>query len=190
MFTPLFIIIEHSADPNPHFDYRIMNKSHQTRFERLLREERQSLWSQRDAWFDGKPLEGADPSTEHSEDDIFDRLQSIQFALGRIAAGTYGTCAKCGREISLERLKVQPAACLCLDCQIAKEAIEQGNLRSPPPSDRTPVLRKVSAPRPCLLGGFSPPARLSFGQHSQTKREAMLFSVGRWEAGDSSPLPP
>jgi len=112
-----------------------MDESHKNRFKSLLREERQSLWSQRDALFDGKSHEGTEPgdvSAEYSEDEIFDRLQSIQFALGRIAAGTYGTCAKCGREISVERLEAQPTACLCLGCQLAKEAIDSGHSHSSP----------------------------------------------------------
>ena len=37
-------------------------------------------------------------------------------ALMRIDAGTYGTCASCGKEIASERLEAYPWAALCIDC--------------------------------------------------------------------------
>lgn len=50
-------------------------------------------------------------------------LAAIDAALGRIDAGTYGTCESCGREISLERLEAYPWASLCIDC---KREVERG----------------------------------------------------------------
>ncbi len=44
-------------------------------------------------------------------------LASIDAALGRIEDGTYGTCTRCGRQISAERLEARPYAELCIDCQ-------------------------------------------------------------------------
>jgi len=44
-------------------------------------------------------------------------LAAIDSALGRVDAGTYGTCERCGREISLERLEAYPWASLCIDCK-------------------------------------------------------------------------
>jgi RNA polymerase-binding protein DksA len=38
-------------------------------------------------------------------------------ALGRIADGTYGRCARCGNEISPERLEAMPRATLCVNCK-------------------------------------------------------------------------
>jgi RNA polymerase-binding protein DksA len=46
-----------------------------------------------------------------------DRLQLIVHALARVTNGTYGTCAECGENIPLERLKALPFALLCVDCQ-------------------------------------------------------------------------
>jgi DnaK suppressor protein len=40
----------------------------------------------------------------------------IHAALGRIAAGNYGTCANCGCEIPAARLAVLPTATLCIAC--------------------------------------------------------------------------
>jgi RNA polymerase-binding protein DksA len=44
-------------------------------------------------------------------------LAAIDAALGRVEAGTYGTCESCGREISPERLEAYPWASLCIDCK-------------------------------------------------------------------------
>jgi RNA polymerase-binding protein DksA len=48
-------------------------------------------------------------------------LASIDSALARIEAGTYGSCANCGREISPERLEAIPWSTLCLDCKRREE---------------------------------------------------------------------
>ena len=42
-------------------------------------------------------------------------LGEIAAALGRLDAGTYGTCTACGRQIPEERLEAVPWAALCLD---------------------------------------------------------------------------
>jgi RNA polymerase-binding transcription factor DksA len=46
-----------------------------------------------------------------------EELSRIQIALGRLDAGTYGQCARCGRRISKERLDEIPAAVFCRNCQ-------------------------------------------------------------------------
>jgi len=46
-----------------------------------------------------------------------DRLRLIDQALARVDNGTYGTCAECGEDIPVERLKALPFALLCVDCQ-------------------------------------------------------------------------
>lgn len=43
-------------------------------------------------------------------------VAAIQAALGRIEAGTYGVCVKCGEDISEQRLDVLPHTPLCKDC--------------------------------------------------------------------------
>lgn len=47
-------------------------------------------------------------------------LQRIGNALQRIEDGNYGNCLSCGQPIMENRLEVDPAALLCIDC--AKEA--------------------------------------------------------------------
>ncbi len=43
-------------------------------------------------------------------------LRKIDAALARIDAGDYGWCVTCGEEIAAERLKLDPAAPVCIDC--------------------------------------------------------------------------
>jgi len=45
------------------------------------------------------------------------RLKDVNDALGKIKKGNYGTCENCKQTIPLKRLKVSPAARLCLKCQ-------------------------------------------------------------------------
>lgn len=45
-----------------------------------------------------------------------DEIKQIDAALARIEAGTYGVCAKCGEDISPERLALLPATPLCKTC--------------------------------------------------------------------------
>src|SRR3712207_2709723 len=51
------------------------------------------------------------------EDNSEGVLSAIERALERIEAGTYGTCQRCGRQISEERLEALPYAELCIDCK-------------------------------------------------------------------------
>jgi len=46
-------------------------------------------------------------------------IQQIRLALLRIENGTYGTCAKCGKEIGLKRLEARPIATRCIECASA-----------------------------------------------------------------------
>jgi DnaK suppressor protein len=48
-------------------------------------------------------------------------LVQVDAALRRLDEGTYGICARCGREISTERLEALPSATLCITCQAEVE---------------------------------------------------------------------
>ena len=48
------------------------------------------------------------------------KLRDINIALEKIKKGTYGICEKCGKKISIERLKAWPEARLCQKCQQEK----------------------------------------------------------------------
>jgi len=49
-------------------------------------------------------------------------IEQITAALNRIAAGTYGRCTRCGRQIASARLEVLPYASACIECQSHAEA--------------------------------------------------------------------
>ena len=44
-------------------------------------------------------------------------LRALEAALERIAEGSYGACIDCGLDVGFERLKVEPGALRCIDCQ-------------------------------------------------------------------------
>lgn len=48
-------------------------------------------------------------------------LDRVETALGRVDAGTYGTCASCGKSIEAARLKALPHATLCIACKRKEE---------------------------------------------------------------------
>ena len=48
-------------------------------------------------------------------------LQRIQMAFKRLESGDYGFCVKCGEEIDERRLRVDPAALVCIDCARSAE---------------------------------------------------------------------
>jgi RNA polymerase-binding transcription factor DksA len=48
------------------------------------------------------------------------RIDEIDAALDRIAAGTYGSCVRCGTAIPAERLEFRPYAAGCVSCQQAR----------------------------------------------------------------------
>lgn len=52
-------------------------------------------------------------------DSIKGQLDDVDAALSRIEEGEYGTCARCGSEISAARIEARPASILCVDCKSA-----------------------------------------------------------------------
>ena len=67
----------------------------------------------------------ADDANETSEQETMLTLQhsaereldQVNMALSRIDAGTYGTCANCGKPINPARLEARPSSTLCINCQ-------------------------------------------------------------------------
>jgi RNA polymerase-binding transcription factor DksA len=47
-------------------------------------------------------------------------VEEIDEALARLADGTYGTCANCGKEIGAARLDFRPSSIYCVDCAALK----------------------------------------------------------------------
>ncbi|HEX7012258.1 MAG TPA: TraR/DksA family transcriptional regulator [Steroidobacteraceae bacterium] len=60
-------------------------------------------------------------------------VRDIEEARKRMAAGTYGVCTDCGREIGYQRLLAYPTAKRCINCQMEverKRAASQGRSAS------------------------------------------------------------
>jgi RNA polymerase-binding protein DksA len=70
--------------------------------------------------------EQLDLRTTQIERDLAE-LRDVESALDRINAGTYGTCVRCGRDIGIARLRANPAAPRCIECQTAIEHQFAGN---------------------------------------------------------------
>lgn len=60
-------------------------------------------------------LEHADIGRDLSE------LRALEAARGRLEDGSYGICANCGVDIGFERLRANPAALRCVECQRVHE---------------------------------------------------------------------
>lgn len=60
-----------------------------------------------------------DESLEGVDDVLRAEITQIKQALSRIEGGVYGACAKCGNEISRERLAARPIATRCITCASA-----------------------------------------------------------------------
>ena len=52
-------------------------------------------------------------------DELWQRSAALDGAFDRVAAGTYGTCIRCGQPIGFDRLDALPAAELCITCASA-----------------------------------------------------------------------
>jgi DnaK suppressor protein len=78
---------------------------------------------------DGNDSHLADSATETVDREIEQSLgdnaehllASIDEALGRIDAGTYGSCLRCGKPIGDERLAALPYAAKCIECKRLEE---------------------------------------------------------------------
>ncbi|WP_261808820.1 TraR/DksA C4-type zinc finger protein [Nonomuraea sp. C10] len=49
-------------------------------------------------------------------DQALTHLAELDLASERLRDGTYGTCARCGQRIPIERLKILPAIKTCVKC--------------------------------------------------------------------------
>ena len=70
-----------------------------------------------DADWSEQAVDLADDEALAGVDEVLrEEIQQLRLALLRIENGSYGTCAKCGEPISLERLKARPIATRCIKC--------------------------------------------------------------------------
>ncbi len=66
----------------------------------------------------------AEQATQRENDEVLESLhqqtlqeiEQIKQALHRIEQGSYGNCARCGKQIAAERLEILPYATTCTEC--------------------------------------------------------------------------
>lgn len=90
---------------------------------RIESEARSLLLNRRDALRRTHVLSGTDAFAGEDQipegliaDKVARELAEVDAALGRIAQGSYGTCASCGGQLGLQRLRAIPEARFCLGC--------------------------------------------------------------------------
>jgi DnaK suppressor protein len=54
-------------------------------------------------------------------------IRKIKKALDRLEDGSFGICELCGKEISIERLKVRPVTTHCITCKTKMEKMERAS---------------------------------------------------------------
>ena len=69
-------------------------------------------------------LDQADASRDLSE------LRTLDAARARMDEGSYGICSNCGQDIGFERLRANPAAERCIQCQTQFEKTHAGQIRT------------------------------------------------------------
>jgi DnaK suppressor protein len=102
--------------------FRVALLEERERIEKTLESLRDDETEEKPAAGDNHLAETATATLDREIDDTLEEnsarmLEAIDGALARVEAGTYGTCEKCGREISAERLEAYPWASLCIDCK-------------------------------------------------------------------------
>jgi YteA family regulatory protein len=126
--------------------------------------------------YDNHPADLGDEMFERSKDTALRDnahvlLEEVEAALDKMADGTYGVCAKCGREIAPERLEALPWATHCIECQRLDEV-----------EDPTP--------RPLEEEVLAPPFHRTFLDTTESENvgfdgEDALQGVLRWGSSDS-----
>ena len=116
-----------------------MKKKDKEFFEGLLNKQLEDLLSQVDDTVSGmtSPKENFPDPTDRATLEsnrnfmlrIRDResklIKKIKKTIKRLEIGDFGICESCGKEISIERLKVRPVTTFCIECKTKEEAKEK-----------------------------------------------------------------
>jgi RNA polymerase-binding transcription factor DksA len=86
-------------------------------FRVLLETQRADCLRQRELALAESATSMPDPVAVNRAATLLRRIEDIDAALERIAAGTYGVCTSCGSAIPAERLESRPFAAGCVSCQ-------------------------------------------------------------------------
>jgi DnaK suppressor protein len=117
----------------------MLNEEPKNYFKKLLKQRLEALISDEKKSTEGfsdMQEESPDPidqATMESDRDFSFRIRERESwlfakkndALDRIEDGTYGICERCGRPISIERLKARPVTTLCIRCKKKQENAEK-----------------------------------------------------------------
>lgn len=82
-------------------------------------------------------IENAIPMSSANRVMLEGELLRIEWALTRVAAGTYGLCFRCRSALDAERLRVDPAATFCAACLRLLASKTRQTSRDPSSSSRT-----------------------------------------------------
>lgn len=78
----------------------------------------------------GSDVDGFDEETDETaeysnrlavQQTLKEEIGGVEEALNKIKENKYGICEKCGKEISLDLLKINPESKLCKDCKKAQK---------------------------------------------------------------------
>jgi RNA polymerase-binding transcription factor DksA len=86
-------------------------------FRVLLETQREECLRQRELAVSEAAASVPDPVAVSRAATLLRTIEEIDAALGRLAAGTYGTCVHCGAAIPEERLELRPFAAGCVACR-------------------------------------------------------------------------
>lgn len=79
---------------------------YETNFE-IIGEDKEDNATEVEQYTDSLPVETA----------LENNLKNVIAALSKMEAGTYGICENCQKEISIDRLKINPSAKTCTQCK-------------------------------------------------------------------------
>jgi DnaK suppressor protein len=84
---------------------------------RALEQRREALVEEINRESKERPAGPPDAGEAADESRDFAELRAIEAARQRMSDGTYGRCTDCGVDIGLQRLRAEPEAARCIDCQ-------------------------------------------------------------------------
>jgi RNA polymerase-binding protein DksA len=105
----------------PAVDLQATRAALETERARVLREREETIVAPEQMTYGSQAAAASQVFAQQRDLALRDRadhqLVLVDEALGRLDAGTYGTCVRCGAEIAAERLEALPWAARCIDCQ-------------------------------------------------------------------------
>jgi DnaK suppressor protein len=102
-----------------------LNKKDLKRFKTMLEESRRHLLASAKKTLSEESSFDTNELPDEIDQASSEYQQSIDKAVGRIDAGTFGICERCEEEISPKRLEARPVTTLCIRCKEEQEQAEK-----------------------------------------------------------------